>query len=90
MLVNETVSDDEIMSNYQLKEQIVDAKTVARLRQSVGWDNLTEETLGKALANSILFASIYPSNLKMRNSESLSDFNFRRTDEGMAGPFKPV
>jgi ribosomal protein S18 acetylase RimI-like enzyme len=47
------------MSDYLLKENILDTQTVIQLRTSVGWDSLSETTLTKALANSIFFASIW-------------------------------
>jgi GNAT superfamily N-acetyltransferase len=47
------------MTDYLLKENILDTQTVIQLRASVGWDSLSEPTLTKALSNSIFFASIW-------------------------------
>ena len=47
------------MTAYTLKENILDSQTVIRLRTSVGWDSLSEQTMTKALNNSIFFTSIW-------------------------------
>jgi predicted GNAT family N-acyltransferase len=47
------------MNDYLLKEHILDTDTVIKLRTSVGWGSLSEQTLTKALSHSIFFASIW-------------------------------
>tara|TARA_R110001583_G_scaffold8952_2_gene42224 strand:- start:38 stop:445 length:408 start_codon:yes stop_codon:yes gene_type:complete len=47
------------MNDYLLKEHILETQTVIKLRASVGWDSLSENTLTKALSHSIFFASIW-------------------------------
>ena len=47
------------LNDYILKETILDAQSVLKLRASVGWKSFSEQTITNAVANSIFFASIW-------------------------------
>jgi Zn-dependent protease with chaperone function len=84
----EQMSNEYLSSHPQTLARIkAIEKRLATLNQSFTHSNYDLNRLQQAIKNTI---TLYPSDLKMRISEPLRNFNSRRIGTGMAGHFKPV